>query len=274
MFERRMVEVEDTTLEVFVGGRGGPALCLAHNFDVLTAEGGLALRPLSRIGRTFGVNLRSMGGSSAEPERSRLSMAQAVLDLEALRHKLGVGPWVFVGFSAGGFIGIRYALQFPEGLAGLVLVGTAPSFRVFLDPRSIYCRANPSFERAQAAAGTQQWSEIVWPLISRDPALVARNAKHGGGISESRQAAQVAEMRDYDFEKQLAEISLPTLVIHGRYDTSMPLAHGELIAAKVPGARLEIFERSGHFPFWEEEADFERVVREFSQGVRSTPPAK
>ena len=264
-FEREMVEIGDATLEVLVGGHGAPTICLAHNFDVLSERGGLAMSPLSRVARTIGVNLRSMGQSSTESDQRLLSMEQGVRDLEAVRRKLEIGPWVFVGFSAGGFIGLRYAIQCPDALLGLVLVGTAASSRVFRDPRSIYCRANPNYARVQAATGTQQWSEIVWPLISHDPDLVALHARHAAGISERRQAAQLVEMRAYDFENELTRIAVPTLVIHGRDDASMPIAHGEFIASKVPGARLEIFERSGHFPFWEQEADFERVVREFAR---------
>jgi pimeloyl-ACP methyl ester carboxylesterase len=45
----------------------------------------------------------------------------------------------------------------------------------------------------------------------------------------------------------------------------MPLSQGELIAERIPNARLEVFEQSGHFPWLEQEADFDRVVREFCQ---------
>jgi pimeloyl-ACP methyl ester carboxylesterase len=265
MFARETVEVDGATFEVFVGGRGEPALCFAHNFHVLSEHGGGAMRQLARIGRTVGVNLRAMGQSSSESDPERLSMAQAVVDLEAIRRKLGIGPWVFVGCSAGGFIGIRYAVEFPTALRGLVLVGTAPSFRVFLDPDSIYCRKNPNYARVQAVIGTQTWNETVWPLVSFAPELVARNAE--GEISEARQQTQVSEMGSYDLEKELGHLTVPTLVVHGRYDASMPLAQGQIIASRVPAARLEIFERSGHFPWWEEEAKFERVVREFCQSL-------
>src|SRR5574340_1104748 len=37
-------------------------------------------------------------------------------------------------------------------------------------------------------------------------------------------------------------IAVPTLVIHGRYDPCLPLAHGEYLAKHIPGARLQVFE--------------------------------
>ena len=222
------------------------------------------MEPLSRISRTFGVNLRAMGRSTEPSDHDLLSMKQAVIDLEAVRHSLGVDPWIFVGCSAGGFLGMQYALEFPDGLRGLVLVGTAPSFRVFFDPSSIYCQENPHYASVQSVIGTQAWSETVWPLIAHSPELVASHAEELGQISEARQRAMASEMRAYDLEKNLARIATPTLVIHGRFDTSMPFAQGQIIAAGVPNARLEIFEQSGHFPWWEEEAAFERSVRAFS----------
>jgi pimeloyl-ACP methyl ester carboxylesterase len=265
-----MVDVDGATLEVFTGGDGEPTLCFTHNFDVLTAEGALAMPALARVSRTIGVNQRSMGNSSAESDPSRLSMGQAVTDLEAIRRALGIESWVYVGYSAGGFIGIRYALEHPGALSGLILMATAPSYRVFLDRASVYCRHNPNYERVQTAMGTQDWGEVVWPLIAHDLESVTHHASHTGGISQARQDAQIAQMRSYDFEERLSDVRVPTLVLHGRHDASMPLSQGELIASKIPECRLIILEKSGHFPMWEEPKELERQVHAFVAGLGAT----
>ena len=45
---------------------------------------------------------------------------------------------------------------------------------------------------------------------------------------------------------RLEELALPTLVVHGRHDPLFPPAHGEALAARIPGARLITFEAMGH----------------------------
>ena len=49
-----------------------------------------------------------------------------------------------------------------------------------------------------------------------------------------------------DLRGELARIGAPTLVIAAAEDPSTPPAHAELIAAAVPGARLEVLERGAH----------------------------
>ncbi len=73
----------------------------------------------------------------------------------------------------------------------------------------------------------------------------------------------------YDVTARLGEITAPTLVITGRSDfITPPKQGGERLAARIPGAKLEIFEKSGHFPFIEENERFIEVVRPFLAGLR------
>jgi pimeloyl-ACP methyl ester carboxylesterase len=44
----------------------------------------------------------------------------------------------------------------------------------------------------------------------------------------------------------LAELDVPTLVVHGTEDPVFPLGHGEALAREIPGAELLILERGGH----------------------------
>jgi pimeloyl-ACP methyl ester carboxylesterase len=61
--------------------------------------------------------------------------------------------------------------------------------------------------------------------------------------------------------KHLRRIECPTLVLWGRHDKLIPLAHGEFYAANIPGAKLEIIENCGHMPPFEKPEKFvERVV--------------
>ena len=66
----------------------------------------------------------------------------------------------------------------------------------------------------------------------------------------------------HDTNARLAQIAAPTLVIHGTEDRLLPVQNGRLIASRVPGARLEIFEGVGHLFFWERPERSAELVRE------------
>jgi proline iminopeptidase len=58
----------------------------------------------------------------------------------------------------------------------------------------------------------------------------------------------------------IESLRVPILLAHGRYDYAVPFRMWEGIVDKVPNARLHLFERSGHQPFFEEPVRFAEVV--------------
>jgi len=62
---------------------------------------------------------------------------------------------------------------------------------------------------------------------------------------------------------------VPTLIIWGRHDAIIPLGHGRLAHAALPGSELEIFDEAGHFPHHTDPRRFVEVVHEFME--RTTP---
>ena len=68
----------------------------------------------------------------------------------------------------------------------------------------------------------------------------------------------------------LAE-EVPFLIIWGKRDRIIPVAHAQRSHERVPASRLEIFERAGHFPQVDEPQRFIEVLEEF---IDSTEPAE
>jgi pimeloyl-ACP methyl ester carboxylesterase len=63
--------------------------------------------------------------------------------------------------------------------------------------------------------------------------------------------------------ESLPRIEAPTLVIWGREDTWIPLAHADLFAGAIRGARTAILEECGHVPQEEKPAEVGELLREF-----------
>ena len=76
-----------------------------------------------------------------------------------------------------------------------------------------------------------------------------------------------ANVGQVDLRPRLDEISVPALICVGRYDPQTPWPSNATIAAALPAGRLEVFERSGHYPFIEEPERFAAVVAAFLASV-------
>jgi pimeloyl-ACP methyl ester carboxylesterase len=58
--------------------------------------------------------------------------------------------------------------------------------------------------------------------------------------------AQLLAIMAWESSSRIAQITAPTLVIHGKSDALVPPGNGELIAARIPGAKLVLLEHASH----------------------------
>jgi pimeloyl-ACP methyl ester carboxylesterase len=85
--------------------------------------------------------------------------------------------------------------------------------------------------------------------------------------SQATVQLQLQAVVGHDAQARLAEITAPTLVIHGTADKMIPFANGELIASLIPGARLELLEGVGHMFWWEEPQRSAELLRAHALGA-------
>ena len=59
------------------------------------------------------------------------------------------------------------------------------------------------------------------------------------------------------------EITAPTLILGGTADNVVDHRNAEVLAARIPGARVELLEGAGHLFFWEQPDESVRIINEF-----------
>ena len=69
--------------------------------------------------------------------------------------------------------------------------------------------------------------------------------------------------------EQLATLTHPALVVHGRQDRIMPLAAGEYLAQHLPNAQLHVFDNAGHWVQIEQRERFLHAVGFFLEQAAS-----
>jgi proline iminopeptidase len=215
-------------------------------------------------------------GSGESEGRPPFTHEQWVADVDAIRQWMGADRFVMAGGSYGGFIAMEYAVRHPDRLLALMLRDTAadnafrPGFRkafltsdrVDLDPDLVH-----RVERGEVRSN-EEFREF-WRKALRiyshtdDPAAVEARAAATPYRFETHNFAFAHNVPAYDVKDRLGAIACPTLVVVGRSDPVTPVWCSEAIVARIKGARLEIFENSGHSPPLEEPERFQRVVRAF-----------
>ena len=270
-FSRRLVDIDDGAIEVWVGGDGPVTFLTGHPF--LSANGaypGAGLSDcLAAVGTTVFVTPRGCGGSFAEPRRDKLGMDTYVDDLEQVRQALGVEKVVPSGYSCGGMTTLMYAIRYPDALAGVVPVCTAASYHYAIQPTSLYSSTSAAFQRLEAVRREHG------PGPEYDRAMVDESVHNKAVIDKILAGQHKAPLHNavvveevlvgkWNYEPELATIGAPTLVVVSRHDAqagSMIWSHKILVG--IEDSELAVMNHSGHHPFEEEPEEFQRVVREF-----------
>ncbi len=266
----------------YVKAGSGPVLLLIHGIGDSSDTWRPVVEHLAEHYTVIAPDL--LGHGRSEKPRADYSVAGYANGMRDLLTVLEVDRVTVVGHSLGGGVAAQFTYQFPERCERLVLVGSggvgrtvSPLLRVAavpgveavmpwlgLPPIRLAGRLGAGLLRMFDTALGRDAEELL-AVFEALPNTEARRAILRTLRSSVDWQGQVITMLDRAY---LAE-EVPTLIVWGRRDAIIPLGHGRLIHAVVPGSVLEVFDDAGHFPHHTDPARFVRVVREFME--RSMP---
>jgi pimeloyl-ACP methyl ester carboxylesterase len=208
--------------------------------------------------RGFGLSPVGAGQGTVE---------QMADDLVQLLSALDTGPAWLVGFSMGGVIAQRFALDFPQWLKGLVLV--ASSCKVG--------RPGVAFFNSRIEKATRGGLDAVAEL-TRDDASGCFSMGDETLIEEYRQLRTAAvkdpagylnacramlRLADEPMMAELGAIDCPTMVLAGELDPYCPPKASQMISDAIPGAELTVIPGAGHCMHWEARDRTNELILEF-----------
>ncbi len=228
-------------------GRGAPVLFLhglAGDHEVFSRQ----VPDVTTDRRAIRVDARGHGLSPV-PE-GPWTIADFAADFVALLDRLQLDAVHVVGHSGGGVFAMRMALDHPERVRSLFLVGTSAELK-----REI---AEKSYSR-WAAVAEQEGLEAALK-VARLPVPEGVRPEHGAGFARTCRA--ISRLVDEPLAPDLGRIRVPTAFVVGGED---PFGPGGSVKASraVPGADLQILEGQGHDPVRREVEDFNRRLRAF-----------
>lgn len=268
----RFVEIDGVRVHYQEAGeKSDPVLVLIHGFASSTLVWSKVFLSLAQAGfRVIAVDLLGYGYSS-KPRNGEYTIAGQANLLMRLLERLGIRRASLVGSSYGGAVAATCALDHPQRVDKLVLVGTVNNNR-------------PLRYNLMRLFGSPLLGDVVSPLLIGSRRLLRKRMKrvydrHEWVLDERRvdarhfplrasgtQRAIIRTVRRWDAERISRDAHLirqPTLLLWGENDIEIPLADGERLHEKIAGSRFIVFLDCGHLPHEEYPEAFTKVVADF-----------
>lgn len=233
----------------------GPVLLFVHGAG---ANGAMWHEVAEQLGRRYWSLALDLPGHGRSTGPGSPTIGGYSAQVEELIEQLAPGRAVVVGNSMGGGIALQLALDCPQKLRGIGLVGTGARLRVL--------------------------PEIFETIRADFPAAVKKIA--GFALSGHRSDEMVRQMEQelgrsdpqviyddflacdrFDAMGRISQIQLPTLVVCGRQDQLTPLKYSEFLVSQLPRATLRVIEACGHAPMIEQPAQLSQALEEFLAGI-------
>ena len=217
--------------------------------------------------RVLAVDIRGYGRS--DPVTTPFGLADINADVLAACTQEGIASAIVMGVSIGSTAGLKLALERPDFCKALIAVGAgynkseraearAESYRTHgLD----YHREHIEQLVAPEFPATPMGDYLIATIMQRARALKWQGAAMGRVLTSGG---------DEDLRPLLPAMTVPTLIINGAYDNSLP--RGTETAKLIPGAVHTILPGTGHACCLEDPAAFDTAVTDFL-GVLGLLPA-
>jgi len=270
----RYIKVGNINTHYWAEGSQGSPVVLIHGIGQyieswLPSFGALAARY-----RVYAVDLLGHGRTDKPLNVSYkiADLAQFVRDFMAT---LGIEHAHIVGHSLGGAIGIQLALVQPSVVDKLALVNSGGLgkevtmvIRIMNIPILGELLTRPSRSGSanlakllvhDPAVMTDELIELSYQmsLLPGVPKSFLRTVRANGNLFGQNKSLYSSNVQG------LPSITKPVLVVWGRQDQVIPVAHAEVATKNLPNVRVQIFDNCGHFPMLEHTQSFNELLLEF-----------
>jgi pimeloyl-ACP methyl ester carboxylesterase len=200
------------------------------------------------------------GCGLSDPAIAPPTIAGELEEVAAVLGALGPEPVDVVGASLGAPIAAAWAAAHPETVRRLVLYGGWATGSAISSPE---VRENVL---GLVASNWGLGSDVLTDIFAPDAPAASRAGfgRYQRGSSDAATATSLLAMGyELDVRALLGEVRAPTLVVHRATDRAAPLAQAEVLAAGIPGARLEVLPGRSHLPWVGDTAALVAVIRRF-----------
>jgi len=286
------VDVEGVSL--FWSEQGtGPTVVLVHGIPTDYRAWDAQVPALADEFRTVTYSRRYAFPNSRTGDLSDSTVENNASDLAGLIRAVGPAPVHLVGHSYGGFIAAYLATRYPELLRSLTLVEPAIASLLLRDPKSRGQAFGLLLRHPRVALSASRFLRTsngpAIEALRRNDTLTAVQRNLDGVEDRAGVLEQLPEpirkmMLDNGRTVQetdtpypnvsrelLGRIRVPTLMIHGETSVLWLRAVAEMAGHAIPGSRTVMIRGAGHYPHFQNSAEFNTTLLSFLRSVRASP---
>jgi pimeloyl-ACP methyl ester carboxylesterase len=238
-FHSEYTTIRGNRIHYYEGGSGAPVV-LVHGLGSRAEDWANLMPQLKQAGfHVYAIDLLGYGRSD-RPANATYSIPDEAQYVEDFLAQRGLAKVNLVGWSMGGWVAMRVALDQPERIGRLVLCDSAgirfePDFTIF------------DFEPTTIPAVQRLYRQLM-PQPTNMPDFLARDM-----IRKFKQVNWVVDRSarsmfrgDDLLDGKLGDLQMRTLIIWGKQDHLIPLATGISMHQQIPKSALEIYDGCGH----------------------------
>lgn len=274
-------------------GRGEPLVLVAGGPGLSHAYFHPYFSSLTDSFRIIYFDAFGSGKSGRDDKTKKYSMAQDVEDIEALRKTLNLGRINLFGHSYGGFVAQLYALKFPASLNKLILSNTlsgGTDMQSYINSLNIeisnqyperwekikklrakgYLSSSPEHQAAFDVPGTLYNfynPENAKKMPRTEPNLYNPDLWYAIAGKDADFVIS-GELKNFNVKAKLKTLSMPVLVISGRFDRNTRPIYMVQYKHLIPHAEFVMMEKSGHFPFLEQTSETMDIIHNFLKNIK------
>lgn len=216
---------------------------------------------------------RSRGRSEAINDKSKLGIKYELSDLESIRTYFGYEKVSLIGWSYSGAVVALYAIEHPDVAKRIIQIGSIPprrdpyfnQFILTLSSRrdsSELALLDDIYKKFQETGNLKEYIQDYYELshkaLKYDSVKEERFRKDFYTLENERPdriwnvvlPTIIESLGNWDFRKELSNITIPVLTIHGDYD-AIPMESAREWCSLLPNNRLLIVHQAGHLPWFE-----------------------
>ncbi|MBE0697473.1 MAG: alpha/beta hydrolase [Anaerolineaceae bacterium] len=243
-----------------VYGRGRPVILL-HGW---LGSWGLWQETMTYLGqyyRTYALDFWGFGESGKK--RNTYQVQDFVSLVDQFMDKLGIVQAPLVGHSMGGTVSLSVALQYPERVKKVVIIGSPVVGSSLALPLKLAGYRYIAFLLFNMFGAFRTVVRKASPMICSDPRFPAMMDHDLSKTTLESFLVSIASLRQTDLRQRICELEVPVMGMFGGRDNIVSPRQWQALQQALPSSRIERFPKAGHFIMLDEPKIFTQTLKEF-----------
>lgn len=216
---------------------------------------------LGQYYRTYALDFWGFGESGKK--RNTYMVQDFVSLVDQFMDKLGIISAPLVGHSMGGTVSLKVALQYPERVQKITIIGSPVVGSSLAFPLKLAGHHEIAWLLFNMFGAFRWGMRIASPYICGDPRFPDMMDRDLSKTTLESFLISIASLRQTDLRPDISKINVPVMGMFGDRDNIVSPRQWQALKQGLPDSRIERFKNAGHFIMMDEPQDFRQKLKEF-----------